>query len=89
MAVLSLSETIGKLKNERLRQGLTLAEVSQRAGLGIESLSLLEDDKEFDVPFGTLWRYADAVGMKLEFKVGPAAEVAQEVAGNPKQDQPA
>ena len=60
---------VAKLKSERQRQGLTLADVSQRSGLDIGLLSRLENGKIGNPTLTTLWRYASALGRTVTLDV--------------------
>ena len=50
------------LKEERQRQGLSLADVNARSGIDRSTLSRLENDEDPNVTMNTLMRYAQAVG---------------------------
>ena len=63
-------KAIKQLKKARLRQGLSLADIRQRTGIGREAISKLENDPTPNPTIRTLIRYAKAVGVKLELKVG-------------------
>ncbi len=58
--------TLAALKQERQRQGMSLADVSERSGLDKAMLSRLENGKILNPTVATLWRYADAVNMTLK-----------------------
>jgi hypothetical protein len=64
--LMALLSTLATLKQERERQGLSLAEVSDRSGLDKAMLSRLENGKILNPTMATLWRYADAVDMTLK-----------------------
>jgi len=66
---------VTKLKRERRRQGLTLADVSDRSGLDIGLLSRLENGKVVNPTLMTLWRYANALGRTITLDVSDAATV--------------
>ena len=72
-ALVSFFATMAKLKSERQRQGLTLADVSDRSGLDIGLLSRLENGKVVNPTLATLWRYADALGRTVTLDVGDPA----------------
>ncbi len=55
------------------RQGLTLADVSDRSGLDIGLLSRLENGKVANPTLTTLWRYANALGRTVTLDVGESA----------------
>lgn len=50
------------LKEERQRQGLSLADMKTRSGIDRSTLSKLENDEDPNVTMNTLMRYAQAVG---------------------------
>jgi DNA-binding XRE family transcriptional regulator len=61
---LALRDYIGQLKEAREAAGLTLADVSARSGLAVESLSLLESGVQTNPTWKTLGGYAAAVGRR-------------------------
>ncbi len=63
-------KAIRQLKAERLRQGLSLADIRERTGIGREAISKLENDQAPNPTVRTLVRYAGAIGLKLELRVG-------------------
>jgi transcriptional regulator with XRE-family HTH domain len=63
--VMALLVTIFTLRRERDRQGLTLAEVSERSGLDKGLLSRLENGRILNPTVSTLWRYAEAIGARV------------------------
>jgi hypothetical protein len=71
---LALRECIRELKAAREASGLTLAEVSARSGLAVESLSRLETGALTNPTWKTLGMYAKAVGRRLEVKSLPSGE---------------
>ena len=62
-AILAL---VGRLKAARESQGLTLAEVAGRMGIDAPALSRLESGKSPNPTLATLFKWAEAVGRKLE-----------------------
>ncbi len=74
MAFLS---AVAVLKRERDRSGLTLAEVSERSGLDKGMLSRLENGKILNPTMTTLWRYAEAIGMRVALRVEPLTASAE------------
>jgi len=62
-------KAIRQLKAERVRQGLSLADIRERTGIGREAISKLENDQSPNPTVRTLVRYASAVGVKLELNV--------------------
>jgi len=57
-----LKSAVRTLKEERERQGLSLADVKARSGIDRSTLSKLENDEDPNVTMNTLMRYAAAVG---------------------------
>jgi len=68
--LISLFSAIEALKAERRRRGLTLADVAERSGLDVGQLSRLENGKAANPTLSTLARYAQAVGLPIELRVG-------------------
>jgi ribosome-binding protein aMBF1 (putative translation factor) len=60
-----VDETVARLRAERERLGLSLADLEQRCGLKRSALSRLENDKTSNPTLLTLERYAAAVGLTL------------------------
>ena len=65
----SLQEVIAALKAARQAQGLSLAEVGERSGIGKANLSRLENDTSPNPTWDTIARYAESVGRKLRVNV--------------------
>ncbi len=63
-------KAINQLKAERVRQGLSLADIRDRTGIGREAISKLENDQAPNPTIKTLVRYASAIGVRLELRVG-------------------
>jgi DNA-binding phage protein len=61
----SAREVVTKLKAERERRGLSLADILQRTGMSREALSRLENHRSPNPTVRTLARYAAAVGLEL------------------------
>lgn len=61
----TLQEALQMLKAERVRQGLSLADIQERTGIERPNLSRLENDAEANPTVATLSRYAEALGKKL------------------------
>jgi DNA-binding XRE family transcriptional regulator len=61
---LALRDYIRQLKEAREAAGLTLAEVSARSGMTVESLSRLETGAQTNPTWKTLGAYAAAVGRR-------------------------
>jgi DNA-binding XRE family transcriptional regulator len=62
-AILSL---LARFKGVRERQGLTLAEVAERMGIDPPALSRLETGKMLNPTLATLYKWAEALGQKLD-----------------------
>ncbi len=56
---------VGKLREERERQGLSVAELTTRAGLAESAIDLLEGDSKPNPTVADLSRYAEAIGKRL------------------------
>ncbi len=74
-ALVSYFAAMAKLKSERQRQGLTLADISERSGLDVGLLSRLENGKVVNPTLATLWRYADALGRTVTLDISDSAPV--------------
>jgi DNA-binding Xre family transcriptional regulator len=68
-----LKQALKTLKDERRRQGLSLAEVKARSGIDRGTLSKLENDDDPNVTMNTLLRYAEAVGKTVLVQLEDAA----------------
>ena len=64
-AAADLRQAFQVLKAERIAQGLSLADMRNRTGIGRSALSRLENDETANPTIVTLTRYADALGKKL------------------------
>ena len=71
-----LRHAVQLLKAERLAQGLSLADVEQRTGLGKSALSRLETDPDANPTLATLARYAEALGKQLAVSLHERATAA-------------
>ena len=65
---LALLSALGRIKRERDRRGLTLADVAEASGLDKGMLSRLENGKLLNLTMLTLCRYARAVGVELRLE---------------------
>lgn len=61
----SARNVVSRLKQERERRGLSLADMLKRTGMSREALSRLENDRAPNPTVRTLARYAAAVGLEL------------------------
>lgn len=57
------------LKEERLAQGLSLADMQERTGMSRSAISRLENDDTANPTIETLSRYAEALGKELAIKL--------------------
>jgi DNA-binding XRE family transcriptional regulator len=64
-----LIRLIASLRAARQAQGLSLAEVGEKSGIGKANLSRLENDASPNPTWETIVRYAASVGRKLEVSV--------------------
>jgi len=78
---LVLRDYIGHLKEARETAGLTLADVSARSGMAVESLSRLETGAQTNPTWKTLGAYAAAVGCRprLTAEVAPSEDRASHI----------
>jgi DNA-binding XRE family transcriptional regulator len=60
-----LKHVLKRLREERHRQGLSLADVNARSGIDRGTLSKLENEDDPNVTMNTLIRYAEAVGKSV------------------------
>jgi DNA-binding XRE family transcriptional regulator len=65
-AILSL---LGRFKQIREQQGLTLAELAGRMGIDAPALSRLETGKVLNPTLATLQKWAEALGQKLDVEL--------------------
>jgi hypothetical protein len=68
-----LRHVLQVLKQERERQGLSLADLNERTGIDCCSLTKLEDNLDPNVSMNTLLRYAEAVGKILTVHIEDGA----------------
>lgn len=68
-----LSDVFRELRAERERQGLSLADISERSGIPRESICRLENMEQGNFQITTIQRYADALGLKVKVALVPAA----------------
>jgi len=61
------------LKQERLAQGLSLADMQNRTGMSRSATSRLENDEEANPTMETLSRYAEALGKELAITLADKA----------------
>lgn len=66
--LMTLLSALARIKQERERRGLTLANVAEASGLDKAALSRLENGKLLNPTISTLWRYARAVGVELRLE---------------------
>ncbi len=63
--VLLIRQLAQRLKGERLRQSMSLADLAKKTGIDPAALSRLENGKQANPTVGTLARVASALGKKL------------------------
>lgn len=87
--MVALNLLVDQLREAREAQGLSLADVSERTGIDRASLNKIELRKNQNPTYGTLARYAAAVGRSLTLGLGepasakrPAAAVASRRSAN-------
>ena len=68
-----LKHVVSALKEERQRQGISLAELNKRTGIDRGSLSKLENAEDPNVTMNTLVRYAEAIGMNITVQLQAAS----------------
>jgi DNA-binding Xre family transcriptional regulator len=71
-----LREIARALKAERLRLGLSLADLAERTGIDRGNLSRLENDPQSNPTVETLLRYADALGCEVRIHLEPGSSPA-------------
>lgn len=70
----ALRAYIQQLKEAREAAGLTLADVSARTGMAVESLSRLETGAQTNPTWKTLGQYAQAVGRRPHITAEPISQ---------------
>jgi hypothetical protein len=78
LSVEVVREAMDALKAERMRQGLSLADLRERSGIERSALCKLENDTACNPTLRTLTRYAAAMGKRVRV-VLEDAEVAEAV----------
>jgi hypothetical protein len=71
---IAIQHAMAVLKAERVKKGLSLAEMKERTGIECSTLSRLENHVEANPTVNTLIRYADAVGKKVLVVLADAEE---------------
>jgi DNA-binding XRE family transcriptional regulator len=64
-----MQKLIAELRAARQAQGLSLADVGEKSGIGKANLSRLENDTAPNPTWDTIVRYAESVGRKLAVSV--------------------
>lgn len=67
-----LQQAFARLREERVRQGLTLAQVEQRSGIGAPALSRLETSAASNPTIDTICRVAMALGKRVKIELEDA-----------------
>jgi transcriptional regulator with XRE-family HTH domain len=65
----TMQRVLQTLKAARVQQGLSLADVDERTGMGKGNLSRLENDPAANPTLETLLRLAEAIGVELRLAV--------------------
>ncbi len=65
----AIGELLAALKQERLRQGMTLSDAAEAAGLDKANLSRLENDPSANPTIETILRIAGALGRRVRWKL--------------------
>lgn len=60
-----IRQVLARLREERERQGLSLADINERTGIDRAALSRLENNEDANPTLTTLERYAEAVGRQM------------------------
>jgi predicted transcriptional regulator len=60
-----IREVLQVLRDERTRQGLSLADIRDRAGIELSAISTLENGTSPNPTINTLVRYASALGKRI------------------------
>ena len=68
-----LRQVLAALKAERVRLGLSLADINERSGIDRAALSRLENNEDANPTLSTLERYAAAVGKQMVVLLSDAA----------------
>ena len=68
-----LRQVLTALRAERLRLGLSLADINERSGIDRAALSRLENNEDANPTLATLERYAAAVGKQMVVLLSDAA----------------
>lgn len=66
---LEMMDIIAQLRAERQRQALSLADISARIGSARENISRMETAGDPNPTLRTLFRYAEALGKRIEIKL--------------------
>lgn len=64
-------QMLNQLKTERERRGLSLADMMRLTGMTRESISRLENDPTPNPTMLTFARYAEALGLEMQFSTKP------------------
>lgn len=80
LSVEVVREAMDALKAERMRQGLSLADLRERSGIERSALCKLENDIACNPTLRTLTRYAAAMGKRVRVVLEDAETPAEELA---------
>jgi ribosome-binding protein aMBF1 (putative translation factor) len=73
-APVELAAVLARAREERVRRGLSLADITASSGLDKALVSRLERGQVPNPTFSTLSRYAGAIGLRLNIQVEPVAD---------------
>lgn len=79
-----LQSVLEAFRDERLRLGLSLAELAERLGTNQGNLSRFETGRQPNPSIDTLQRYALALGLVVKLSVQPSGQPPVAVPGEPK-----
>lgn len=68
-----LGKVFSCLKTEREKQGLSLADMSERCGMAREVISRLENQQSPNPTIATIQRYATALGLEVTLSLTPTS----------------
>ena len=67
-------DVVRRLREAREAVGVSLSELESRTGIQKSALSRLENSKAPNPTLATLRRYADAIGMQIDFSIAEKSE---------------
>jgi DNA-binding Xre family transcriptional regulator len=76
-AFLAVRQLLREMRQERERQGLSLADLAERTGMDKAALSRLETGRQANPTVDTLLRYASAIGKHIKMTLADAPAEAK------------